>query len=200
MIRALRRAGHRRKRAQRESLEAYIADYLFPASLEEKLGLWHPDLADSDMALIERGLREWLTCCLWREGTQLGMPSRLVDEAWHELMLSSIAYVEFCERIYGEYLHHTPDADMEGSSEAFLENTVRAWDRSFAARRGESVIWDLDSRLGLEFPRGIGSDQLGAIRARYAAGGEPGWFGEPAFAGGAEGGVSCGGGCGGGGG
>jgi hypothetical protein len=35
-------------------------------------------------------------------------PSKLVDELWHRHMLDSVAYCEFCERVSGGYLHHTP--------------------------------------------------------------------------------------------
>ena len=37
------------------------------------------------------------------------MPSRLVDEAWHEFILDSLSYTRFCEAAFGGYLHHTPD-------------------------------------------------------------------------------------------
>jgi hypothetical protein len=35
-------------------------------------------------------------------------PSKLVDELWHRHMLDSVAYCEFCDRVAGAYLHHTP--------------------------------------------------------------------------------------------
>lgn len=36
-------------------------------------------------------------------------PSRLVDEFWHQHILSSRAYARFCARVAGRYLHHYPN-------------------------------------------------------------------------------------------
>ncbi len=41
------------------------------------------------------------------------MPSRIVDHAWHEFILDSASYIDFCDRAYGEYLHHIPEGDTE---------------------------------------------------------------------------------------
>jgi hypothetical protein len=38
--------------------------------------------------------------------------SRAVDEAWHEFILDSIAYTDFCEEAFGGYLRHTLDEAM----------------------------------------------------------------------------------------
>ena len=95
-----------------------------------------------------------------------------------------------------------------------LADTIRAWDRSDAGSERESVIWELDERLGLEEPLGVDGLQLSAIRSgtpvvgAWACGG--GWIAGAAAgqagsghhggcsAGGCSGGCS-GGGCGGGG-
>jgi hypothetical protein len=42
-------------------------------------------------------------------------PSLPVDAAWHSFVLHTRPYMEFCERRYGEYLHHevtAPDASV----------------------------------------------------------------------------------------
>lgn len=54
------------------------------------------------------------------------MPSRAVDEGWHEFILDSLSYSRFCEG---------------------------AWDRSEQGHGvRESVLWDLDRHLGIEEP------------------------------------------------
>ncbi len=80
----------------------------------------------------------------------LGMPSRLVDEAWHEFLLDSLSYVGFCDVAFGEYLHHTPDEAMSTPMPDALGETVRAWDRSDLGSREESVLWDLDGRFAIQ--------------------------------------------------
>jgi hypothetical protein len=35
-------------------------------------------------------------------------PSKLVDELWHRHILDTVAYCNFCRRVNGAYLHHTP--------------------------------------------------------------------------------------------
>lgn len=36
-------------------------------------------------------------------------PPRVIDVSWHEFILHTAAYTEFCDRFAGHYLHHTPD-------------------------------------------------------------------------------------------
>ena len=119
----------KRSRAARKA-ERYIADYQFPAHIEKRIRRRSPELDDAGWALVEQGLREWFVCCAWRGRTVLGMPSQLVDEAWHEFILDSLAYMSFCQAAFGEYLHHTPDEAMAMPMGDALGETVRAWDRS----------------------------------------------------------------------
>jgi hypothetical protein len=100
------------------------------------------------------------------------MPSRLVDEAWHALILDSVAYIALCREAFGIYLHHFPEGSVDGDQSAALVNTVWAWDRSQAGRNDESLLWDLDERHGVEDPWGISEADLARMRAGggYAGG------------------------------
>lgn len=157
----------KRSRAARRA-EAYIASFAFPPHIERRVRRKLPQLDDAGWALVEQGLREWFVCCAWRGRTVLGMPSRAVDEAWHEFLLDSLGYTQFCERAFGGYLHHTPDEAMPASMPMpdLLGETVRAWDRSEMSQENESVLWDLDRRLGIEEPFGLGEIQLISARTR----------------------------------
>ena len=42
-------------------------------------------------------------------------PSEIVDPGWHEFILHTVDYAEFCERIAGRFLHHVP-TDLEDES------------------------------------------------------------------------------------
>ncbi len=149
----------RRRRAARKA-EAYIASYVFPTHISARVRRRTPQLDEAGWQLVEQGLREWFICCAWRGRTLLGMPSRLVDEAWHEFILDSLAYTRFCEAAFDGYLHHTPDEAMSTPMGDALGDTVRAWDRSDAGSSEESVLWDLDERLGASEPLSISGLQL----------------------------------------
>jgi hypothetical protein len=155
----------RRRRSARRA-EAYIASYVFPSHIERRVRRHSPRLDEAGWQLIEQGLREWFICCAWRGRTILGMPSHLVDEAWHEFILDSLAYTAFCEAAFGGYLHHTPDEAMSTPMGDALGETVRAWDRSEMGSSEESVLWDLDERLGAGEPLGLNGLQLSAARSR----------------------------------
>jgi hypothetical protein len=155
----------RRRRTARRA-EAYIASYVFPSHIARRVQRHNSQLDEAGWKLVERGLREWFVCCAWRGRTILGMPSRLVDEAWHEFILDSLAYTRFCEVAFGGYLHHTPDEAMSTPMGDALGDTVRAWDRSEMGSSEESVLWDLDQRLGADEPLGLKGLQLSAARSR----------------------------------
>jgi len=155
----------RRRRTARKA-EAYIASYVFPTHISARVCRRTPQLDEASWPLVEQGLREWFICCAWRGRTLLGMPSRLVDEAWHEFILDSLSYTRFCEVAFGGYLHHTPDEAMSTPMGDALGDTVRTWDRSDLGSSEESVLWDLDERLGADKPLGVSGLQLSASRSR----------------------------------
>jgi hypothetical protein len=41
-------------------------------------------------------------------GAELGVASDVVDAMWHEFILFTREYVDFCEEFLGSYLHHRP--------------------------------------------------------------------------------------------
>lgn len=123
--------------------------------------------------LVETGLRQWLRCCgpALRDKQVVGMPSHAVDEAWHGFILCTARYSAFCKDAYGQFLHHHPEggepsghharADSSGEQ---LRRTVIAW--SLVARPGEQcVLWDIDSRVGVEKPWGIDQVRVAEIES-----------------------------------
>jgi hypothetical protein len=185
-----RRRGRFHLRRRRRD-EDYIWTFQFPEQVEQRCRHHHPDLTDREWKLVDQGLREWFLCCAWRDGEVLGMPSRLVDEAWHEFILDSLAYTDFCGRAFGEYLHHTPEMSMTTPMSGALDATSRAWDRSGAGGPTGAVLWGLDALLGSD------AHHHGSA-GEFEAAGEMGG-GEAAEAGGGDSGGGDSGGCGGGG-
>jgi hypothetical protein len=202
-----------RRRQRRD--EDYIWQYVFPPHIESRCRTRHPELDDREWGLVEQGLREWFCCCAWREGEVIGMPSRIVDDAWHEFILDSPAYTRFCEQAFGGYLHHTPDETMQTPMPTALDGTERAWQRTGGGAAGGSILWGLDALLSHSFGGG-GGDGGGGHHGHHGgesggsgseggeAAGEAGGGGDSGggdSGGGDSGGGGCGGGgCGGGGG
>jgi hypothetical protein len=128
--------------------------------------------------LVGTGLRQWLRCAgaALRDDQVIGMPSLAVDEAWHGLILCTARYATFCETAYGRFLHHHPEGGAPtgydaGSAGEQLGRTVVAW--SLVAEPGEEcVLWDLDTRVGVEHPWGVPAERVRAVLADVA--GQPG--------------------------
>jgi hypothetical protein len=123
--------------------------------------------------LVETGLRQWLRCCAaaLRDDQLIGMPSHAVDEAWHGLILCTARYQAFCDTAYGKFMHHHPVGGAPAGSPAAtdpmgeqLRRTVIAW--SLVAVPGEEcVLWDLDSRVGVDQPWGLDLARIEEIQA-----------------------------------
>jgi hypothetical protein len=122
----------------RKRRRAFIESYEFPPALRAKLR----EKLDNEYQ-VERaldGLRAWYLACLDAGKESLGMPSRAVDIAWHEMILMTRTYHEFCERAFGHYLHHTPDSLMRESMDVGLARTLVAAPMLFA----------IDDEIGIE--------------------------------------------------
>jgi len=188
----MRRLRYRRRRA-------FIEGYAFPPALHEKLRQELESDDDVDAAL--EGLRDWYLACLDAPGEVLGMPSRVVDLAWHEMILMTRSYHAFCERAFGHYLHHSPEAVMDGPLEHGLARTLAVLDGRSAAGAGVPLLFAIDGRLRPEDGFVWGTDDIGRLRslqphrwADYSSG----FAGPGCSSGSSSGGCSGGGGCGGG--
>lgn len=42
------------------------------------------------------------------------VPSKEVDEAWHEFILFTRQYADYCIKKFGRFIHHVPDMPLEG--------------------------------------------------------------------------------------
>ena len=181
---------------------AFIERYEFPAALRaklrEQLGNEHQVAGALD------GLREWYLACLHANGEMLGMPSKAVDIAWHEMILMTRAYHAFCDRAFGRYLHHSPDSVMDEPMRDSLARTLAAVDGRSAAIAGVPLLFAIDGQLGVEDGYSWDEQDIQHLRSvapyhHYADAGGAG-FHWPGHGGGDGGGGGCGGGgCGGGG-
>jgi len=61
--------------------------------------------------LLEREFKRFLVLALLVKSDDYRLvPSRPVDALWHELILNTPKYREFCDKVFGRYLDHKPEA------------------------------------------------------------------------------------------
>ena len=127
---------------------AFIEGYDFPQALRAKLRKTFDD--DRQVQIALAGLREWYLVCLAASGRMLGMPSRAVDVAWHEMILMTREYHHFCERAFGTYLHHTPESEMDEPMRSSLANTLAVVESQSLNVAGVPLLFAVDQELGIE--------------------------------------------------
>jgi hypothetical protein len=165
-----------RKREAHQTRAAYINAYQFPATLRGKLALKHAGLTPEQLDLVFRALRQYFQACLEagavKRGRSVGMPSRVVDDVWHDFMLMSREYTAFCHKAFGGYLHHAPDSEMKVSMPTALGNTLEA----IKARKGTAtgvailggvpLLFAIDSALAIDGGFKHDTQTIAAIEAK----------------------------------
>jgi hypothetical protein len=131
---------------ERKRRAIYLESYPFPSTIKDGVRKRYPFLSDEQLALVLQGLRQYFQLCnlagrkfLIRDGAiysriislprnkrMLAMPSRVVDAAWHEFILTTRLYQEFCKNGIGRFLHHTPTAAAETPQEV-IDGWKEAW-------------------------------------------------------------------------
>lgn len=114
-----------RKEQENKQLE-YIRDYTFSSALVKRVQEKHDYLSDSDIKQVIKALRDYFHICNQAKGKIVAMPSEIVDVAWHEFILFTREYQQFCEKGIGRFLHHTPTEAMKTKTSA-QEGIKRAW-------------------------------------------------------------------------
>jgi hypothetical protein len=113
-------------RMRRKARRRYIETYDFAEALRKKLREEFGDARTAEIALD--GLRGWYLASLYADGALIGMPSKAVDEAWHEMILMTREYTGFCQRAFGRYLHHSPDSTLAIPMDTILTETLAVVD------------------------------------------------------------------------
>jgi hypothetical protein len=44
-------------------------------------------------------------------------PSKIVDSAWHEFILHTLEYTDYCQKVFGSYVHHIPGEEETTGNE-----------------------------------------------------------------------------------
>jgi len=112
----------RRKHARRR----YIDDFDFVRLLDKRLAEKRPQLTAVERIEVFRGLRDWFMLNHNAGRRKLAMPSQAVDDAWHEFILFTRNYKDFCQRGLGRFLHHVPAEAMSSPTQA-QDGIKRSW-------------------------------------------------------------------------
>ncbi|NHC15622.1 glycine-rich domain-containing protein [Motilibacter deserti] len=102
-----------------------------PPSVLLRFRAEHPLLTEADVALVVAGLRQWFRLAARAPGAARAMPSPLVDDLWHELVLHTRDYADFCSDVLGRFLHHVPESAMAATD--VLANRTDVLQATYAA-------------------------------------------------------------------
>ncbi|HJT12506.1 MAG TPA: hypothetical protein VJ790_07805 [Dongiaceae bacterium] len=126
----------------------FIRTYQWPPSLLDKLEQKHPALTRKDTALVSRGLRQFFIAHLMSGYGFVSMPSQVVDDLWHEFILYTRDYKQFCDRAFGRFMHHTPAVVLGPESAETNDGLRRTW---WFACKDENIDPKRATRLPLLF-------------------------------------------------
>ena len=114
------------QRLGRQRREAFIENYPYHKFLDQRLAARRPELSSDQREQVFGGLRDYFHLCNNAGRRMVAMPSQAVDDAWHEFILFTRHYDQFCRHAFGRFLHHTPAAAM-ASPTAASDGIKRAW-------------------------------------------------------------------------
>lgn len=106
--------------------EAFIREYAWPPGLLYKLQRKH-GFGRKESALVAEGLRTFFLAYLKGGKRYIAMPSQVADDLWHEFILFTRAYDDFCKTAFGDFLHHTPAVALAPDRLASNAGLRRVW-------------------------------------------------------------------------
>jgi hypothetical protein len=98
------------ERTRRLEREQFIRSYIFPSSVLAALTTYHPHINENDRLRVVQALRDFFLVRLRVGDCLIGMPSRVVDDLWHQFILDTREYERFCKVAFGGFFHHLPPA------------------------------------------------------------------------------------------
>lgn len=98
--------------------ERFIRQYEFPKTIRNNVANTYPHLTDVELDKVISSLRTYFQIIALSQRKMIAMPSQVVDVAWHEFILFTREYRQFCSRGLGRFLHHTPAEAMKSKNHA----------------------------------------------------------------------------------
>ncbi|WP_371324315.1 hypothetical protein VX159_01980 [Dechloromonas sp. ZY10] len=104
----------------------YLNRFPYQRLLDARLAARRPELSATQRSEVFAGLHDYFLLCTQARRQMLAMPSQAVDDAWHEFILFTRQYEQFCRHAFGRFLHHTPAEAMTTPTQA-SESLRRSW-------------------------------------------------------------------------
>jgi hypothetical protein len=114
----------RRKFLRRDS---YIRGFNLSPLLLKPLRTKHPQLSPQDCQSVAIGLQQFFMAYLHSGHRYVAMPSQVADDLWHEFILHTRDYHNFCAQAFGSYLHHTPATALGNDRQQSAAGLQRCW-------------------------------------------------------------------------
>ena len=102
---------------------AVVDAFPFPSSVRQRFAFRHGDLTADQIQTAEAATRQWFRLAGPNPKAKLSMPSVVVDDMWHELVLHTREYADFCQEAFGRFLHHAPESAMSSPAAAANRST-----------------------------------------------------------------------------
>lgn len=141
--------------AKENSQKKFIKYYQFPEKLDEKILYMYPYLSKEDLNCVKQELRNFFKITKECQPETIAMPSRIVDISWHEFILHTKDYQNFCRRAFGHYFHHNPFS-KETTSPNIKISLQRAWIYSCKSENIEPksprylpILFSIDATLNI---------------------------------------------------
>lgn len=133
----------------------YIRNYTLPAGLLDRFAKRRPNLSLKQRALVAHALRQYFLAYLHSGKRFVSMPSQAADDLWHEFILYTRNYQQFCRKAFGGYFHHTPAIAL-GANQRDNAGLRRTWwqccrEENIHPRRPSRLplLFALDTKLGI---------------------------------------------------
>jgi len=122
------------KKEKRDRQRRFLEHYKFSKAVLKRVQKQHDYLTDEDMIKVARATKDYFIICHMAKGKMVAMPSEIIDVLWHEFILFTREYEQFCKQGLGKFLHHVPTEAMSSKTQA-QEGIKRAW-RLACAKEG----------------------------------------------------------------
>lgn len=158
----------------------YLKNYKIPVVVKNKF-MKENKIEEKDYVLVEKALKQFFAMFFLAshkkhtKNDNFLMTSKVVDELWHEFVLDTRSYHDFCNKTFGKYLHHAPAGTSSSSKEKeALKHTyktskvLKEYDLNFMSG-SLPLIFMVDSLVG--FPDGLTYDysDLETLTREYVA-------------------------------
>jgi len=114
------------QKEQKKKRLKFIENYSFNPVLIRRVKEKIPNISKKNTTKLFDALRDYFYICSQAQGKMVAMPSEAVDIAWHEFLLFTKEYHDFCNKGIGRFLHHTPTEVMKSKTSA-QQGIKRAW-------------------------------------------------------------------------